>query len=181
MSKLGLLPFVVSVLFAGTAQADLTKTTLFSVNAMYINRDYNDNGTELKSKETDMDLRVTRVEKSFSYGAIYATSSNDANQSNRTSYGLSVGYYSDKDFYVNLHYFLSSKYTLSGGTEYTKGNGYGLDMGVLSKITSSLYIGLVGTYRSYAYTELSQGGVTTSTDSKHTDLLPMFTLAVAFQ
>ena len=181
MQKLVFLSTSLVLLFCGVAKADLSKTTIFSMNTMYISRDYEDNGTPSKSKTNDTDLRITRVDKQFSYGGIYAMNSSDAFDASRSSYGLSVGYYSIKDFYVNLHYFISSKYNFGGGAEYTKGNGYGADLGFLSKVTSSFYVGLVIAHRTYNYTEVSIGGETTSTSATHKELVPLFTFAVAFQ
>lgn len=181
MKNLSLWSAVVVLLISGVAQADLTKTTLFSLNTMYIDRDYDDDGTKTQAKTNDTDLRITRVDKQFSYGAIYSMNSNDASDANRSSYGISVGYYSVKDFYVNLHYFISSKYNFGGGTEYTKGNGYGVDLGFLSKVTSSFYVGLVITHRGYSYSEISSSGATASVSSTHKELVPLFSFAVAFQ
>jgi len=181
VKKLGFLSAAFALLFCAVAKADLSKTTLFSLNTMYIDRDYDDNGTKTHSKTNDTDLRVTRVDKQFSYGAIYSMNSNDSSDASRASYGLSVGYYSIKDFYVNLHYFISSKYNFGGGTEYTKGNGYGVDLGFLSKVTSSFYVGLVITHRTYNYTDISTGGMTSSTSATHNELIPLFSFAVAFQ
>lgn len=176
-SIFGSLIFLVS----GVAHADMSKTTLFSINTMYIDRDYDDNGTKTEAKTNDTDLRITRVDKQFSYGAIYSMSSNDASDANRKSYGISVGYYSVKDFYVNLHYFISSKYSFGSGAEYSKGSGFGADLGFLSKITSSFYVGLVITHRSYSYSEMSAGGSSSSVSSTHKELVPLFSFAVAFQ
>lgn len=181
MKQFSFLTTALLLLFSGAARADLSKTTLFSLNTMYIDRDYDDNGTKTQAKTNDTDLRITRVDKQFSYGAIYSMSSNDASDANRKSYGISVGYYSVKDFYVNLHYFISSKYSFGSGTEYSKGNGYGVDLGFLSKITSSFYVGLVITHRGYSYTEISGSGASASVSSSHKELVPLFSFAVAFQ
>lgn len=181
MKKLSFLNAAFALLFCGVAKADLSKTTLFSLNTLYIDRDYDDNGTQTHSKTNDTDLRITRVDKQFSYGAIYSMNSNDSSDASRSSYGLTVGYYSIKDFYVNLHYFISSKYNLGGGVEYTKGNGYGVDLGFLSKVTSSFYVGLVITHRSYSYSDVSAGGMTASANASHKELIPLFSFAVAFQ
>ncbi len=163
------------------SKADLSKTTLLSLNMMMIDRAHVDAGIETKSKQTDMELKVNRIEKQWSYGAIYATNSNDPSQTNRTSYGLSGGYYSDKDFYVNVHYFLSSKYKLDPVTEYSKGTGFGVDLGFLVKITSSFLAGFELTHRNYTYSEISRGGLAAPISATHTELIPMVTFAVAFQ
>ena len=145
-----------------------------------MDRDYDDNGVQSKSKTTDMDLRLIRVEKNWAYGVIYSMSSNDPADVSRNSYGLSVGYYSEKDFYLNLHYFPVSKYSY-GGTEYNKGNGYEIDVGMLSKITSSVYIGLLVAMKNFSYSEMEAGGVKSDISASHRELIPMFTLAVAFR
>ena len=177
---IGLLTFALLIVSI-EVKAELSKTTLLSLNMMMIDRTYTDRGVESKSKQTDMDIKVTRIEKQWSYGGIFSTNTNDPSQSNRTSYGLSGGYYSDKDFYINLHYFLSSKYKLDPVTEYTKGTGFGIDLGFLVKITSSFLAGIEITHRNYNYTEITQGGVATPASATHTELIPMFTFAVAFQ
>lgn len=169
------------------AQADLSRTTVFSLNTIYIDRDYTDNGVNKKSKETDTDLRLMRVEKKWAYGAIYSQSANDSSSASRASTGLSVGYYSEKDFYLNLHYFLNSKYSFGTG-EYTKGNGYEIDLGFLSKITSSFYAGLVIARKEFKYSQMTGtsasppfGPTSGPADATHHELIPMFTFAVVFQ
>ena len=169
------------LLMFSSAQADMFKSTLFSLNTIYVDRDYDDNGIQSNSKETDTDFRLTRVEKNWSYGVVYALSSNDSSIANRTSYGLSVGYFSDKDFYLNLNYFLSSKYSFGGGSEYSRGGGYEFDLGFLSKVTSSFYVGLALAIKNFTYTEQTMAGVTSSISATHKDVLPMFTFAVSFQ
>lgn len=182
MKKINISAFILFILSGVIAKADLSKTTLFGLNTMYIDRDYDDNGTKYQTKTTDTELRVTRVDKQFGYGLIYSMSSNDSSDASRTSYGITLGYYSLKDFYVNAHYFISSKYKMGGGLEYTKGNGYGVDLGFLSKITSSFYVGLVIAHRSYSYSEISgNSGATASVSSSHKELVPLFSFAVAFQ
>lgn len=171
---------LIIVILAGlSARADLSRSTIFSLNTIYIDRDYDNNGVTSKSKQTDTDLRLTRVEKNWSYGAIYALSSNDSSDANRTSYGLSVGYYSEKDFYLNFNYFLASKYAF-GSNEYSKGTGYEVDLGFLTKITSSFYAGLLIGIKNFSYTEQRIGGVTSSASINHREVLPMFTFAVDF-
>lgn len=162
------------------ARADLSRTTIFSLNTIYLDRDYTDNGVISKSKATDTDLRLMRVEKKFSYGLIYSQSANDSSSSNRTSTGLSLGFYSEKDFYINVHYFLNSKYSF-GSSSYSKGNGYEIDLGFVSKITSSFYAGLVIARKEFKYTELTSPIGVSSVEATHHELIPMFTFAVVFQ
>lgn len=171
--------FLLVFLVAGAAQADLSKSTVFSLNTIYIDRDYDDNGVKSKMKMTDTDFRLMRVEKGWAYGAIYSLSSNDSSDAQRNSAGLSLGYYSQKDFFINLHYYLTSKYK-AGALEYSKGNGYEVDVGMLSKVTSSVYIGLLMALKNFSYTEQTMGGVTSSTSATHREVIPMFTLAIAF-
>jgi len=178
MSKIIL--FASILLASMVSHADLSKTLVFSLNTIYLDRDYDDNGTTSESKITDTDLRLIRVDKKFAVGGIYSISSNDSSNSSRTSYGISAGYYSDKDFYLNAHYFLSSKYKFNGTTEYTKGSGYEIDLGFLSKITSSFYVGLMVAHKSFSYSEMTVNGVSSSTSATHKELIPMFTFAVVF-
>lgn len=163
-----------------SAFADMFKSTLFSLNTIYLDRDYDDNGVRSKSKVTDTDIRLMRIEKYWAYGALYSMSSNDSSDANRTSYGLSLGYYSEKDFYLNLSYFLSSKYSLGNGTEYSKGSGYEFDVGFLSKVTSSFYVGIMMALKNFNYTEQTSGGVTSSVSANHKEVIPMFTFAIDF-
>lgn len=165
------------IIFAQLAQADLFKSTLFSLNTIYLDRDYNNNGSVSQDKITDTDLRLMRIEKNWSYGVIYSLSSNDSSNANRASYGLSVGYYSEKDFYLNYHYFYSSKYEF-GSSEYSKGSGYEFDLGFLSKVTSSFYVGLMFAIKNFSYSEQSNAGVTSGVSVTHKEVLPMFTFAV---
>ncbi len=169
------------LLFSTVAQANVQNSLIFSLNTIYVNREYDDNGFKNQNKETDTDLRLIKIEKQWAYGGIYSLSSNDSSDSSRTSYGLSGGFYSEKDFYINAHYFLTSKYNLGGGSQYTKGSGYGIDLGFVSKITSSFYVGLVFAHRSYSYTELTSPMGVSSVSVTHKELLPLFTFAVLFQ
>ena len=166
--------------FASSANADMFKSTLVSLNTIYVSRDYNDNGVQSTSKQTDTDFRLTRIEKHWSYGVVYALSSHDSSSSSRTSLGLSAGYFSEKDFYLNVNYFLSSKYNLGFGSEYSTGSGYEIDLGFLSKVTSSFYVGLCLAIKNFTYTEQTTAGVVSSVDATHKDVLPMFTFAVNF-
>lgn len=177
------------VIFASMiAQADLSRTTIFSLNTIYLDRDYTNNGVNTKIKETDTDLRLMRVEKKWAYGAIYSQSANDSSSASRTSTGLSAGYYSEKDFYINVHYFLNSKFS-DAGVEYSKGSGYEIDLGFVSKITSSFYAGLVIARKQFKYSEQTTNGTgfppspagTSTADISHHELIPMFTFAVVFQ
>lgn len=163
---------------ANTACADMFRSTLFSLNTIYLDRDYTDNGVVSQSKATDTDLRLMRIEKNWAYGAIYSLSSSDASDSSRTSVGLSAGYYSERDFYLNFHYFLSSKYSFGGFSEYTKGGGYEFDVGFLSKVTSSFSAGLLIAIKNFSYTEQTLGGVTSSVSATHREVVPMFSFAV---
>lgn len=178
--------FFVVLCVSTVASADLSRSTLFSLNTIYLDREYIDNNVTTKSKITDTDLRLMRVEKQWAYGVIYSQSASDSSDASRSSYGLSAGYYSDKDFYINLHYFLSSKYTM-GNTEYSKGSGYELDLGFVSKITSSFYAGLMFGRKEFKYSEsttnlgLPGSSTTANTSSTHRELIPMFTFAVVFQ
>lgn len=167
-----------NLLILNVAKADMFKSTLFSLNTIYLDRDYTDNGFKTQSKATDTDLRLMRIEKYWSYGAIYSLSSNDASDSSRTSLGLSVGYYSEKDVYLNYHYYFSSKYSFGGGSEYSKGNGYEFDVGFLSKITSSFYVGILMAIKSFNYSEMTQGGSTSAVTASHKEVIPMFTFAL---
>jgi hypothetical protein len=160
------------------AHADLFKSTLFELNTIYLDRDYNDNGVTAQDKITDTDLRLMRIEKGWAYGATYALSANDSTDSNRTSLGATLGYYSEKDFYLNYTYYFSSKYK-SGPTEY-KGSGYEFDLGFLSKVTSSFYVGLMFAIKNFSYTDSTTNGVSNSISATHKEVLPMFTFAVDF-
>jgi hypothetical protein len=178
--------FSVFFLISTIASADLSRSTLFSLNTIYLDREYVDNNVTTKNKITDTDLRLMRIEKKWAYGVIYSQSASDSSDASRTSYGVSTGYYSDKDFYINLHYFFGSKYTF-GNTEYSKGSGYELDLGFVTKITSSFYAGLMFGRKEFKYSESTTnlgfpGGTTTSeASSTHRELIPMFTFAVVFQ
>ncbi|MGZ3691192.1 MAG: hypothetical protein ACXVAX_06800 [Pseudobdellovibrio sp.] len=167
--------FTIVVLLSNLSQADIFRSTLFSLNTIYLDREYNDNGATTQAKTTDTDLRLTRVEKNWSYGVIYSLSSNDSASASRTSYGLSLGYWSEKDFYINYNYFYSSKYSFGGGNEYTKGNGYEFDLGFLEKVTSSFYVGLMFAIKSFSYSEMNGSAPASAT---HKDTIPMFTFAV---
>jgi hypothetical protein len=171
---------IFALAFSQLAHADMFKSTLFSLNTIYLDRDYDDNGVKTQAKQTDTDLRLMRIEKHWAYGLIYSLSSNDASDANRSSYGVSAGYYSDKNFYMNLSYFISSKYALGNGTEYTKGNGYEVDLGFLSKITSSFYAGLLVGIKNFSYSEQSSGGGSSSVSATHKEVVPMFSFAVDF-
>lgn len=172
-----LIIFSLTFLVVNVAGADMFRSTLFSLNTIYLDRDYDDNGVKSQSKATDTDLRLMRIEKNWAYGGMYSLSSSDASDSSRTSLGLSAGYYSERDFYLNFHYFLSSKYSF-GGAEYTKGGGYEFDVGFLSKVTSSFYVGILVAIKNFTYREMNNGGVTSSITVSHKEVVPMFSFAI---
>ncbi len=172
-----LLFICLSLLFVNSANADMFRSTLFTLNTIYLDRDYTDSGVKTKSKETDTDLRLMRIEKNWAYGGLYSLSSSDASISSRASLGLSVGYYSERDFYLNFHYLLSSRYSF-GGSEYTKGGGYEFDVGFLSKVTSSFYVGIMMAIKNFSYSEVNVGGVTSSVSAVHREVIPMFSFAI---
>ena len=178
---------LVSTFMPTVASADLSRTTLFSLNTIYIDRDYTFANVSTHDKITDTDLRLMRIEKKWAYGVIYSQSASDSSDASRTSYGISTGYYSDKDFYINLHYFFGSKYTM-GATEYSKGSGYEIDLGFLTKITSSFYAGLMFGRKEFKYSESTTNAgfpgapsTTAQASAVHRELIPMFTFAVVFQ
>lgn len=166
------------VFVCSVGHADMFRSTLFSFNTIYMDRDYNDNGTMSSEKITDTDLRLTRIERYWAYGVTYAQSANDSSNASRTSYGISVAYFSERDFYLSYTHFLSSKYSFSSNNEYTKGNGYEFDIGFLSKITSSFYAGIMVGIKSFNYTEQTTNGARTTVNSSHHEVLPMFSFAV---
>ncbi len=172
---------VILIIISNTSHADMFKSTLFSVNTIYLDRDYDDSGVKSKSKQTDTDFRLTRIEKHWSYGVIYSMSANDSSSASRSSYGISAGYFSEKDFFMNFNYYLSSKYQLGNGSEYSKGNGYEFDVGFLSKITSSFYVGLLVALKNFSYTEqTSSAGATSAVTATHKEVVPMFSFGFNF-
>ncbi len=164
-----------------TAHADLSNTVLFTINTIYIDRDYTDNGVTSQAKTTDTDLRLGKVFKNYYAGAIYSQSSNDSSDASRTSYGISTGFFSDKDLYIAAHYFLTSKFNRGSGVTDQKGSGFEIDLGGLFKFTSSFYLGLMMAYKTFNYSERSTNGVITATSVSHRELLPQFTVGFAFQ
>lgn len=170
--------FASFIAFSVAAQADLFKSTIAQLNTIYLTRDYNNNGSSYQDKITDTDFRLIRVEKNWAYGIAYSLSANDSSDANRTSMGLAVGYYSEKDFYLNYIYYPTSKYAF-GGTEY-KGNGYEFDLGFLSKVTSSFYVGLMFAIKNFTYTEATTAGVDSSINATQKEVIPMFSFAVNF-
>lgn len=164
-----------------SAHADLSNTVLFTINTIYLDRDYTDNGMTSQFKSTDTDIRLGKIFKSYYVGGIYSQSSNDSSDANRTSYGISTGFFSDKDLYIAGHYFLTSKYGRGNGISDVKGSGIEIDLGGLFKFTSSFYLGLMMAYKSFTYTERTSNGVLTSSSVAHRELLPQFTIGFAFQ
>ena len=182
MHKLSLLTTV--ILFFVTihpAHADLSNTVLFTINTIYLDRDYSENGITSQSKSTDTDIRLGKVFKSYYVGGIYSQSSNDSSDANRTSYGISTGFFSEKDLYIAAHYFLTSKYDRGNGVADVKGSGIEIDLGGLFKFTSSFYMGLMMAYKSFNYSERTTNGVATPSSVAHRELLPQFTIGFAFQ
>ena len=164
-----------------SARADLSNTILVTINTIYLDRDYSDNGIKTQNKTTDTDIRFGKVFQKYYAGIIYSQSSNDSSNANRTSYGLSTGYYSEKDLYIAAHYFFSSKFNRGGGTVDEKGSGYEVDLGGLFKFTSSFYMGLMMAYKTFSYSERTTGGLTTGVSIFHKELMPLFTIGFAFQ
>lgn len=179
MKKLFL--FLVITTSSVYCKADLNNTFIFTINTIYLDRDYSDNGVKTKAKTTDTDLRLGKVFRSYYGGLIYSQSANDSLAASRTSYGLSGGYYSDRDLYMVAHYYLSSTYDHGGGVIDQKGSGFEIDLGGLFRFTSSFYLGLLMAYKSFSYSERSFAGVTSGTSVSHRELMPMFTVGFALQ
>ena len=175
------LSLVLILTAASYCKADLNNTYLFTLNTIYLDRDYTDNGVKLKVKTTDTDLRLGKVFRSYYAGLIYSQSANDSSASSRTSYGVSGGYYSDRDLYMVAHYYLSSTYDQGGGVIDQKGSGFEIDLGGLFRFTSSFYLGLLVAYKSFSYSERNSNGVTSSTSVAHREIIPMFTVGFALQ
>ncbi len=172
---------VLTVFFGLKAHADLSNTYLFTLNTIYLDRNYSDNGTKFKYKTTDTDIRLGKVFRQAYAGIIYSQSANDSITSNRTSYGISAGYFSDRDLYLQGHYYFSSNYDHGGGIVDQKGSGIEIDLGGLFRFTSSLYLGLLMAYKAFSYAERSTNGVTTGTSVAHRELMPLFTVGFALQ
>lgn len=172
-----------AILFVAVPQlvkADLTNTVLFTLNTIYLDRDFNDNGVTFQEKTTDTDIRLGKVFKHYYAGIIYSQSSNDSSDASRTSYGVSTGYFSEKDLYIAAHYFFSSKFARGGGVVDEKGSGFEIDLGGLFKFTSSFYMGLMMAYKTFNYSERTIAGVTTARSVSQRELLPQFTVGFAF-
>ena len=167
--------------FSIKSHADLNNTYLFTINTIYLDRDYSDNGVKLKYKTTDTDIRLGKVFRQYYAGVIYSQSSNDSLSSNRVSYGVSGGYYSERDLYLVAHYYLNSTFDQGGGVIDQKGSGFEFDLGGLFRFTSSFYLGLMMAYKSFSYSERQIGGVTSSTSVAHRELMPLFTVGFALQ
>jgi len=165
------------LLFSGLAKADLSNTTLFQANMMYIDRNFSNGTTSTSYKTQDIDLRLGRVFKKVYAGVVSSQTSYDLLTANRSSVGLSVGYFSDRDIYLMLHYFLSSKYQESSIFNYQKGSGTQVDLGGLFKFSSSFLGGILFSYKSMTYSELVSNNVTSTVNISHREMLPMFTLA----
>lgn len=163
------------------AHADLSNTYLFTLNTIYLDRDYSDNGVKLKYKTTDTDLRLGRVFRQAYAGVIYSQSANDSTAANRTSYGISGGYFSDRDIYIEASYFLTSKYDHGGGIVDEKGSGFEIDLGGLFRFTSSFYLGLLMAYKSFSYSQRTTNGIPADTSVAHRELMPLFTVGFALQ
>lgn len=170
-----------AVLMSSPAHADLNNTYLFTLNTIYIDRDTTDNGIKTKSKTTDTDIRLGKVFRSYYAGLIYSQSANDAAVSNRTSYGLSGGYYSERDLYMVAHYFFSSKNSLNGGFSEDRGTGFEIDLGGLFRFTSSFYLGLIMAYKTFSYNDRTINSVSSSTSVSSHELMPLFTVGFALQ
>lgn len=170
-----------TVVFASPAHADLSNTYLFTLNTIYLDRDYTDNGAKLKYKTTDTDIRLGRVFRQAYAGLIYSQSANDSTDANRTSYGLSGGYFSDRDIYIEAHYFLTSKYDHGGGVIDEKGSGFEIDLGGLFRFTSSFYLGLLMAYKTFSYSQRTTNGISAGTSVSHRELMPLFTVGFALQ
>ncbi len=168
-------------LFGPQAHADLSNTYLFTLNTIYLDRDYSDNGLKFKYKTTDTDIRLGRVFRQAYAGIIYSQSANDSTNANRTSYGLSGGYFSDRDIYIEAHYFFNSKYDHGGGVVDGGGSGFEIDLGGLFRFTSSFYLGLLMAYKAFSYTERSTSGISAATSVSHRELMPLFTVGFALQ
>ncbi len=170
---------LMTLFFSCIVKADLSNTTLFKANIMYVDRSFSNGTTSTSYKTQDLDLRLGRVFKKVYAGIISSQSNYDLLTANRSSLGVSLGYFSDKDVYLMVHYFVSSKYQEFSTLNYQKGSGTQVDLGGLFKLSSSFLAGMLFSYKSLTYSELVTNGVSTTVNLSHREMLPMFTLAVS--
>ncbi|AHI05850.1 hypothetical protein BDW_06720 [Bdellovibrio bacteriovorus W] len=87
-----------------------------------------------------------------------------------TTYGASIGYVGATGFYLTGHYLFASKFD-----DLEEGNGFQIDFGHLSNVTSTFVVGVQVSYKSMEYKVQDIG-----TKVKTTDLFPMLTLGFLF-
>ena len=111
-------------------------------------------------------------------GGIYDSETEDygASEQERTSYGVSFGYFGDSIAVVGS-YYISSELSTGGASNY-EGTGFKVYLSYFFSLTQSVGLGPMLTYKSFTYTEL--GGNSLSTDREETKIDPMIAFSVKF-
>lgn len=114
----------------------------------------------------------------FYFGGIYNSRTDELNsaKSERSGYGISIGYH-NMGWFIDGAYYISSTYKLSGGTELKDGSGFGFDVGHNFDVLSNVYLGLQISYKSFTYNKAADVTVTNKVKS---ELAPMLNLGIMF-
>ncbi len=153
-------------------------TTLFGVSVMKYQTETE--GTTLTSNKSDVmyyDAKLGFASEGLYLGGIYSARGMEDN--NRTSYGVSVGYHSG-GFFIDGNYFIASSID-RGTTTLQQGSGFGADLGYNWMMSSSFYMGLELSYKSFTYKEVTIASVDIEQENKEkSEMYPMINVGFAF-
>lgn len=132
---------------------------------------------ETKENMTLGDVKVGYLNGNGLYlGGLYAFGTTESDSgigtidNKETVYGASIGYVGATGFYLTGHYLFAAKTDVL-----EEGNGFQLDFGHLSNVTSTFVVGVQVSYRSIDYKEKDTG-----IKIKTTAFYPMLTLGFLF-
>lgn len=132
---------------------------------------------EAKETMTLGDIKVGYLNGNGLYlGGLYGFGSSESDagagaiDNKETVYGASIGYVGATGFYLTGHYLFAGKTDVL-----EEGNGFQLDFGHLSNVTSTFVVGVQVSYRSIDYKEKD-----TAIKVKTTAFYPMLTLGFLF-
>ena len=133
------------------------------------------NGTTTDGAETSYDLHVGYDFGGLYAGILYSAETYTAENNNRTSTGVSIGYMNN-GWHIIGSYILSSEEQVAAGSTRKEGSGIHLAFGHLFQVTSSFSIGPQLKYYSYEYNKLND----TEIPYKETRIIPFVGLGFKF-
>lgn len=114
----------------------------------------------------------------YSYDSTSTTSNSVSVNDTYSSFGPTVGLISDSVYFLLTYFAVSSETKPS--TTYSPGSGFQATLGYKFDLGSNWGLAPELSYKNLAYTQVSTGGASVTSDRKHSTLLPLVALWYTF-